>query len=119
MFRYCSLLSLPLLFFFFTTEFINILLLSLKREGGGGVVQAIFVRVRLCERRHVAKNPHDLSPKYLGFSLCRAYMYVARCHWITFCIISKCQTFYSFSIYLKPSLHTYFSLFHVGFLPST
>ena len=56
MFRYCSLLSLPL-FFFFTTEFINILVLSLKREGGGGVVQAIFVRVRLCERRHVAKKP--------------------------------------------------------------
>ena len=100
------------------------LLLSLKREGGGGgggagVVQAIFVRVKLCERRHVAKKTHDLSPKYLGFSLCRAYMYVARYHWITFCIISKCQTFYSFSIYLKPSLHTYFSLFHVGFLPST
>ena len=41
------------------------------------------------------------------------------CHWITFCIISKWQTFYSFSIYLKPSLHTYFSLFHLGFLPST
>ena len=66
-----------------------------------------------------AKKPHDLSPKYLGFSVCRAYMYVARYHWITFCIISKCQTFYSFSIYLKPSLHTYFSLFHLGFLPST
>ena len=44
---------------------------------------------------------------------------VARYHWITFCVISKCQTFYSFSIYLKPSLHTYFNLFHLGYLPST
>ena len=44
---------------------------------------------------------------------------VARYHWITFCVISKCQTFYSFSIYLNPSLHTYFNLFHLGFLPST
>lgn len=37
-------------------------------------------------------------------------MYVARYHWITFC-----QAFYSFSIYLKSSLHTYFILFHLGF----
>ena len=79
MFRYSVTIVIAIVLFF-TTEFINILLLSLKREGR---VQAVFATVRLCERgrRRVAKKPYDLSPKYLGFSLCKCFV-VHTCMWL-------------------------------------
>ena len=47
------------------------------------MVQAIFARVRLCERgrRRVAKKPYDLSPKYLCFSLYKRFV-VHTCMWL-------------------------------------
>ena len=46
-------------------------------------MQAIFARVRLCERgrRRVAKKPYDLSPKYLCFSLYKRFV-VHTCMWL-------------------------------------
>lgn len=91
------------------------------------MVQAIFARVRLCERgrRRVAKKPYDLSPKYLCFSLYKRFV-VHTCMWLDITglrfVLSQSVKHFILSRYTSTqtcSLHTYFSLFHLGFLPST
>ena len=78
MFRYCSLLSLPL-FFFFTTEFINILVLSLKREGGGGEE---WCRQFLLESGFVREDMQQKNPMTFVLNISASPFVVHTCMWL-------------------------------------